>query len=65
LLLNLSVAAFTIGVLAPILESGATDGGGFSVLRSLAAGFGGLALAAAGLYLVGVADSHRGGRDER
>jgi hypothetical protein len=63
-LLTLSVAAFTIGVLAPILEAGLSPDGRFSLLRSVAAGFGGLVLAAAGLYLAGASQPRGGGQDD-
>ena len=54
--LNLSVAIFTVGLLAPVLEVGFTGDRSVQLIEALSAITVALALAANGVYLIGRAE---------
>jgi hypothetical protein len=54
--LNLSVAIFTVGLLAPVLEVGFTGDRSVQLVEALSAMTVALALAANGVYLIGRAE---------
>lgn len=54
--LNLSVAIFTVGLLAPVLEVGFAGAGPVNLSTALSAMAVGVALAASGVYLIGKAE---------